>query len=74
MTPEVLILRHGQTAWNLAGRYQGAMDSPLTTLGREHAAQQGRILREFLARSSGFECRSNRAHWLRRHWRWHRWG
>ena len=43
--PELYVLRHGQTEWNAAGRMQGHMDSPLTDLGREQAAMQGRILR-----------------------------
>ncbi len=42
--PELYILRHGQTEWNAAGRMQGALDSPLTALGREQAARQADIL------------------------------
>ncbi|HMS95491.1 MAG TPA: histidine phosphatase family protein [Tabrizicola sp.] len=42
--PEILILRHGQTEWNLARRFQGMMDSPLTDLGVRQANAQGRIL------------------------------
>ena len=42
--PELYILRHGQTEWNAAGRMQGALDSPLTALGRAQAARQGAIL------------------------------
>ncbi|MEX0311357.1 MAG: histidine phosphatase family protein [Tateyamaria sp.] len=42
--PELLILRHGETEWNRAGRMQGAADSPLTDRGRAHAAAQGRLL------------------------------
>ena len=41
---EVLILRHGQTVWSLAQRYQAAMDAPLTPLGVQQAEAQGRIL------------------------------
>lgn len=34
----LLLLRHGETAWNLSGRWQGqAADTPLTELGREQA-------------------------------------
>lgn len=32
-TPEVLLLRHGETQWNREGRYQGQQDSPLTLTG-----------------------------------------
>ena len=41
---EIFLLRHGETEWNAAGRFQGQLDSPLTVRGREHAAQLGRIL------------------------------
>lgn len=42
--PEVFILRHGQTEWNLAGRMQGRLDSPLTEKGQAQARDQGLIL------------------------------
>ena len=44
MLPELLILRHGQTEWNLAGRWQGDLDSPLTDEGRAQARAMGRLL------------------------------
>lgn len=40
----VLILRHGETEWNRAGRMQGGLDSPLTEKGQAQAAQQASIL------------------------------
>ncbi|MCR8726418.1 histidine phosphatase family protein [Frigidibacter sp. ROC022] len=43
---DIYILRHGQTEWNAARRMQGALDSPLTELGRAQARRQGEILRE----------------------------
>ncbi len=43
---EIFLLRHGETEWNTAGRFQGQLDSPLTARGREHAAQLGRILHQ----------------------------
>lgn len=46
--PEIFVLRHGQTEWNLAGRHQGRMNSDLTDLGREQAARQGEILQTSL--------------------------
>jgi hypothetical protein len=40
----IYLLRHGETVWNAAGRYQGRRDSPLTARGCEQAATLGRIL------------------------------
>lgn len=33
----VILLRHGETTWNLEGRYQGQLDSPLTPSGLAQA-------------------------------------
>ena len=33
----MLIVRHGQSEWNAAGRWQGQEDPPLTDLGRQQA-------------------------------------
>ena len=33
----LLLLRHGQSEWNAAGRWQGQADPPLSDLGREQA-------------------------------------
>jgi probable phosphoglycerate mutase len=35
--PTIYLLRHGQTIWNVEGRYQGQMDSALTEKGKEQA-------------------------------------
>lgn len=37
MFDRVLLVRHGQTEWNVLGRRQGQLDSPLTAAGHEHA-------------------------------------
>ncbi|MBL4751831.1 MAG: histidine phosphatase family protein [Amylibacter sp.] len=42
--PTLYLLRHGQTEWNEAGRFQGQMNSDLTDVGKGHAAAQGRLL------------------------------
>lgn len=44
MYPELIVLRHGQTEWNLARRWQGALDSPLTAKGEAQARAMGEIL------------------------------
>ncbi|KAB7613865.1 histidine phosphatase family protein [Amylibacter sp. SFDW26] len=41
--PDLYILRHGQTTWNVAGRFQGRMNSPLTELGKDQAKRQNEI-------------------------------
>jgi broad specificity phosphatase PhoE len=40
----VLLARHGQTEWNVTGRRQGQLDSPLTAAGVEHAHRHARTL------------------------------
>lgn len=42
--PTLYVLRHGETEWNAERRFQGALHSPLTALGRKQAARQGAIL------------------------------
>lgn len=44
-TPEIYVLRHGETEWNAAGRMQGHLDSPLTLKGQQQARVQGDSLR-----------------------------
>lgn len=42
------VLRHGQTAWNVERRLQGAQNSDLTVLGRQQATAAGRKLATLL--------------------------
>jgi len=44
------MLRHGQTEWNVAGRYQGQNNSPLTVQGAQDARRQGALLAQVFAR------------------------
>jgi len=43
--PSVFIARHGETTWNITGRYQGRLESPLSPLG----IAQARAMAEPLA-------------------------
>lgn len=36
--PNLVLIRHGQSIWNLENRFTGWVDVPLTALGREEAA------------------------------------
>lgn len=42
--PEILILRHGETEWNVENRLQGRLDSPLTARGLAQAEAQADTL------------------------------
>lgn len=44
----IYLLRHGETEFNAAGRYQGRVDSPLTPRGRAQAAAGAALLAEAL--------------------------
>jgi broad specificity phosphatase PhoE len=47
-TATIYLVRHGETEWNVAGRLQGHLDSPLTVNGVGHARHVGRVLRRLL--------------------------
>lgn len=44
MTPNLILLRHGQSTWNMQNRFTGWYDSPLSPRGRREAVTAGRAL------------------------------
>jgi broad specificity phosphatase PhoE len=44
MSARVLILRHGESTWNLERRWQGWLDAPLTPNGEAQATARARLL------------------------------
>jgi 2,3-bisphosphoglycerate-dependent phosphoglycerate mutase len=44
--PELVLLRHGQSVWNLEGKFTGWMDIDLSDQGRLEAANAGRLLKK----------------------------
>jgi probable phosphoglycerate mutase len=48
--PTIYYMRHGETDWNVEGRLQGGIDTPLNALGRTQAAHAGRILANLFVR------------------------
>ena len=48
--PTIYYMRHGETDWNVEGRLQGGIDTPLNQLGLTQAAHAGRVLAAVFAR------------------------
>jgi probable phosphoglycerate mutase len=42
---QIVLIRHGETLWNLEGRIQGHLDSPLTKIGLAQAEALGNYLK-----------------------------
>ena len=53
---EIYLVRHGETEWNSAGRFQGKLDSPLTENGTAQAEAFGRRLVEIGVQADAFEA------------------
>ncbi|MEO6701120.1 MAG: histidine phosphatase family protein [Jatrophihabitantaceae bacterium] len=47
--PALVIVRHGQTEWSLAGRHTGRTDVPLTPAGEQQASTAGTLVQRVLA-------------------------
>src|SRR4030095_2718479 len=43
--PELILLRHGQSQWNLENRFTGWIDVPLSPTGEQEAVNAGRALK-----------------------------
>lgn len=48
----IFLVRHGRTQFNAEQRFQGSLDSPLTTIGVAQARAQGRLLRRLIREGS----------------------
>jgi len=48
----IYLVRHGRTQFNAEQRFQGSLDSPLTTIGVAQAKAQGRLLRRLIPEAS----------------------
>ena len=86
MTGTLVILRHGQSTWNLENLFTGWHDVPLTPTGEEEASAAGRTMAEaglrFDVSHTSVQTRAVTTHhlallemdqvWLpvQRHWRW----
>lgn len=42
----LVLIRHGQSLWNLENRFTGWIDVPLTDLGRDEARRAGELIRD----------------------------
>jgi 2,3-bisphosphoglycerate-dependent phosphoglycerate mutase len=45
--PILIIVRHGQSQWNLENRFTGEVDVALTALGEEEAKKAGQLLKSY---------------------------
>ncbi len=55
----IFLVRHGRTTYNNEGRFQGGLDSPLTALGQEQAARNGRLLLRLIGQPDGWRIQAS---------------
>jgi len=57
--PTIILLRHGQTLWNVEGCYQGQLNSDLTDLGKEQARRNALKISKILDLNRPFKLFSS---------------
>jgi probable phosphoglycerate mutase len=57
---KIYLFRHGETQWNVAGRMQGRLDSPLTDRGRQQALAHGRLVTQLMTPECCWVSSANR--------------
>ncbi len=53
--PQIYLMRHGQTEWNIIKKLQGQLDSALSIKGREQAIIMGKILSREIKNPKAYE-------------------
>ena len=51
--PKLVLIRHGESTWNLENRFTGWTDVPLTETGVQQAREAGRLLAAVSDRTGG---------------------
>ena len=57
--PTIILVRHGQTKWNVEGRYQGRLNSDLTEKGKEQAKSNASKIAKVLKLNEPFKIFSS---------------
>ena len=57
MTYKLVLLRHGQSAWNKTNQFTGWVDVPLTEQGEAEAKRGGELLKEKNVQIGRASCR-----------------
>ena len=60
----LVLFRHGQSAWNQANQFTGWIDGDLTSQGIEEARRAGRFLRESGAEFDDLACHCAARMWV----------